>query len=119
MTQATAQLIDREHGHYFKDVSGLDSIDVYRVLDLWKVTHPALQHAIKKLLAAGQRGDKDEAKDVQEAIDSLERWKAMKLEGQRDAEFGVNHTIDSQDEQERRNREMRAVLNAAMTWKTP
>jgi hypothetical protein len=37
-----------------------------------------MQHAIKKLLVAGERGaGKDIDKDIQEAIDSLERWKRM------------------------------------------
>lgn len=66
-----------KHSHYHKDVSGLQSIDVYRVLRLFEVTDPCLQHAIKKLLVAGGRGVKDIAQDVQEAIDTLERWGAM------------------------------------------
>ncbi len=69
-----------KHAHYMKDVRHLEVVDVYRVIDLFQVAHPALQHAVKKVLAAGQRGAKDEAKDVQEAIDSLERWKAMRTE---------------------------------------
>lgn len=69
-----------KHGHYKKDVSNLDMIDVYRVLDLFEVTHPALQHALKKVLAAGKRGAKSDDKDVQEAIDSLTRWQQMRAE---------------------------------------
>jgi len=68
------------HQHYTKDVSNLQTIDVYRVLDLYKVTSPPLQHAIKKLLCAGMRGAKDEARDIQEAIDSLVRWQTMRVE---------------------------------------
>ena len=68
------------HQHYSKDVSHLQTIHVYRVLDLYKVTSPPLQHAIKKLLCAGMRGAKDEAKDIQEAIDSLVRWQGMQAE---------------------------------------
>ena len=64
---------NRKHGHYFKDVSNLDFIDVYAVLKLFGVTDPCLQHAIKKLLCAGQRGVKDQAKDINEAKDTLER----------------------------------------------
>lgn len=64
----------RKHSHYFKDVSKLTVIDVYRVLELFSVTDQALGHAIKKLLLAGQRGaGKDFRKDVQEAIDTLQR----------------------------------------------
>ena len=69
-----------KHSHYHKDVSHLDSIDVYRVLSLFGVADPCLQHAIKKLLVAGGRGAKDDSKDVQEAIDSLNRWQNMRAE---------------------------------------
>lgn len=65
------------HPHYFKDVSYLDYIDVYRVLDLFEVTNPAVAHAVKKLLVAGNRGTKDQDKDIQEAIDSLLRYQEM------------------------------------------
>lgn len=70
----------KKYKHYFKDVSNLDYIDIYRVISLWNVTDPCIQHAIKKLLVAGNRGYKDVEKDIQEAIDSLERWKEMKAE---------------------------------------
>lgn len=66
--------------HYHKDVSHLDTIDVYRVLQLWEVLDPCIQHAIKKLLVAGGRGHKDMSKDVHEAIVSLQRWEEMQAE---------------------------------------
>lgn len=70
-----------EHSHYHKPVAGLTHIDVYRVLVLFGVTDPCLQHAIKKLLVAGGRGaGKDILRDVQEAIDSCERWQEMRQE---------------------------------------
>lgn len=73
--------IGHKHSHYHKSVAHLDSIDVYRVLALFNVTDPCLQHAVKKLLVAGGRGaGKDAAKDVQEAIDSLTRWQEMRTE---------------------------------------
>ena len=72
------------HSHYFKDVSHLNAVDVYRVLALFSVTDPCLQHAIKKLLVAGGRGaGKSIEKDIQEAVDSLNRWKAMRDEDRR------------------------------------
>ena len=72
------------HSHYYKDVGNLDSIDVYRVLQLFNVADPCLQHAIKKLLVAGGRGaGKDMQQDIQEAIESLERWQQMQLENNR------------------------------------
>lgn len=63
----------RAHSHYFRDVSSLKHIDVYRVLELFGVTDPCLQHALKKILCAGQRGIKELAKDVGEARDTLAR----------------------------------------------
>lgn len=59
------------------------SMDVYRVLWAFEVTDPCLQHAIKKLLCAGQRGGgKTEAQDISEAIASLKRWQDMRREEQ-------------------------------------
>ena len=73
--------VSNKHPHYHKDVSNLQTVDVYRVLVLFNVTHPCIQHAVKKLLVAGGRGaGKDIGKDVQEAIDSLERFKEMRVE---------------------------------------
>lgn len=48
-------------------------VDVYDVLSAFKVTSAAIAHAIKKLLAPGQRGVKDCRQDVAEARDSLDR----------------------------------------------
>jgi len=62
-----------KHSHYFKDVSGVDKIDVYAVLRLFEVTDPCLQHIVKKALCAGKRGAKDWAKDVQEIADTAQR----------------------------------------------
>jgi hypothetical protein len=75
----------KKHNHYFKDVSNLKTIDVYRVLNLFAVTDPCIGHAIKKLLVAGGRGaGKSIDKDIQEAIDSLVRWQAIQLEDKSD-----------------------------------
>lgn len=70
------------HNHYFKQVLGLETIDVYRVLERFEVTDPCLQHAIKKLLVAGGRGAKSSDRDIQEAIDSLRRWQDMRKENE-------------------------------------
>lgn len=66
--------------HYHKDVRHLKSIDVYRLLELFGVTDQAIGHAIKKLMVAGGRGAKDVAQDIQEAIDTLQRWQEMRIE---------------------------------------
>jgi hypothetical protein len=75
----TAAAHKRKHSHYFK-ACPFDEIDVYRVLELFDVTDQAIGHAIKKLLVAGGRGAKDVNKDIQESIDTLERWKDMRSE---------------------------------------
>lgn len=79
---ATAEVARQEekHSHYKKDVSHLNVIDVYRVLELYGVESHAVGHAIKKLLCCGQRGAKGRKQDIQEAIDSLNRELEMVIE---------------------------------------
>ena len=77
--------------HYFKDVSHLETIDVYRVLELFNVVNPCVQHAVKKLLCSGVRnGGKSETQDIQEAIDSLNRFKEMEAEDASEKETPVD-----------------------------
>ena len=66
-----------KYPHYHKNVAHLKYVDVYRVLILFGVTDPCLQHAIKKLLCAGNR-----TQDVQEAISSLLRYLEMQTENE-------------------------------------
>jgi hypothetical protein len=54
-------------------------IDVYDVLVAFEVNNPATAHAVKKLLASGQRGYKDVIQDLKEAVQSIER--AIEIEG--------------------------------------
>lgn len=70
----------RKNPHYFRSVGHLTVIDVYRVLELFEVTDPCIQHAVKKLLVAGGRGHKDIGTDINDAIVSLERWQEMRRE---------------------------------------
>lgn len=73
--------VSTKHNHYYKTVASLQFVDVYRVLALFSVTDPCLQHAIKKLLVAGGRGaGKVIDRDIQESIDSLVRWQEMRAE---------------------------------------
>jgi hypothetical protein len=69
----------REFSHYFRECP-FEAVDVYRVLLLFGVTDPCLQHALKKVLCAGGRGAKDSTKDVAEAIAALRRWQEMREE---------------------------------------
>lgn len=74
----------RRHSHYFRRVTGLDWIDLYRFFLLFDVTDPCLQHAIKKLVVPGMRGGgKTERKDVEEAVDTLQRW--LEIQNEDDA----------------------------------
>ena len=84
------------NNHYFKDVSGLKQVDVYRVLKLFGVTDPCVQHEVKKLLCAGGRGTKGEEQDISEAIQSLERFLAMREEDREPeaAEYGWDANPD-------------------------
>ena len=68
-----------KHNHYFKDCP-YERVDVYRIIEIFGVTDPCIQHALKKLLCSGVRGHKDQEKDIQDVIDTLERWKQMRNE---------------------------------------
>ena len=62
---------------YYKDVSGLNAIDVYQIHSLFDVQDASgcLQHASKKLLLSGVRtGGKSKHDDIREARDTLTRW---------------------------------------------
>lgn len=52
-------------------------VDVYRVLDAFKIQCPIRSHAIKKELCAGTRGHKDELQDLYDIRDSIDE--AIKL----------------------------------------
>lgn len=58
---------------FTKRMNDSQAFDVYDVLSAFNVTCPMRQHAIKKLLAAGQRsGGKSELQDLQEALWSVQ-----------------------------------------------
>lgn len=48
-------------------------VDVYAVLLAFEVTCPARQHALKKILCAGQRDKGSEMQDLKEARDAIDR----------------------------------------------
>lgn len=59
---------------YLRPIQTVDGcVDVYAVLDAFDVRCPARQHAVKKLLCAGIRGKGDEAQDLLEARDAVDR----------------------------------------------
>lgn len=68
---------EKQNNKYKRKVPTLE-IDVYDILKAFNVTNPATQHAIKKLLCAGDRGYKDKVQDLKEALASISR--AIELE---------------------------------------
>lgn len=62
-------------------------VDVYAVLVAFKVTCPARQHAIKKLLCAGSRGKGDEMADLVGALAAINR--AIDLQKVKDTKSDV------------------------------
>jgi len=63
---------DVKHGHYFKRVPpGATHLDLYAVFRMFGVTDAAIQHALKKLFCAGQRGSKTREQGLREAVDSV------------------------------------------------
>lgn len=66
----------KAHSHYYRIIGGL-KVDFYRLCEVFGVVHPAQTHALKKVMFAGRRPDEAKLKDINEAIDSLERWKEM------------------------------------------
>lgn len=71
--------MNQKYNHYYRDVSHLEKIDIYRFCQLFGVTGP-LEHALKKIACAGNRGAKDFYKDLYEAIDSINRAIEMRQE---------------------------------------
>lgn len=68
--------LNRKHNHYFKPIADFDEMDTYLLCRVWRIEDysGALHHALKKLLDAGKRGNKDKLKDIGEARDSLNRY---------------------------------------------
>lgn len=74
-----SQKPSNEFGHYYRDVRHLKKIDIYRFCELFEITGP-LEHALKKIACAGQRGAKDFYKDLNEAVSSINRAIEMREE---------------------------------------
>lgn len=93
MTPENKALMDK-YPQYYRDVSHLEVVDVYRVIDLFGVTDATAQHALKKLLLSGVRtGGKSIEQDLKEARDTLSRGLAMRAEDSRQGELAVTVTV--------------------------
>jgi hypothetical protein len=82
MKEYAAKWASQPRSRYDRTI-GEVTFDVYDVLAAFRVACPARQHAIKKLLDAGNRGHKSEEQDLQEALVSVQRaiQLASKLKG--------------------------------------
>ena len=58
---------------YHREIKPGVWVDVYDVINAWKITNPAQQHLAKKALQAGDRGHKGYAEDMRDIIASAGR----------------------------------------------
>lgn len=77
---------------YIRSIQSVDGylpvkIDVYGIIRAYEISDPELQHAIKKILCAGQRGVKSKKQDILEAIQSLNIWIETQRNIESSAEF--------------------------------
>ena len=63
-----------------RNISCFAKLDIYRILKLFEITDPCLQHAVKKLLCAGKRKHKSTKQDLEEVIDAIHRYLEMEKE---------------------------------------
>lgn len=81
----------QEHGggKYLRKIHSADgkggpiNVDVYCVIEAFGITCPALQHALKKILACGKRGKGSAVDDIHGVFDAM--WRALELQKQREA----------------------------------
>jgi hypothetical protein len=64
----------------YQDISGLQLLDINRVLKLFKVTDPCIQFATRTLLHLELDNTSVPDQDIQAAIESLQRWQEMRQE---------------------------------------
>lgn len=62
---------------YLREVKPGVMIDVYDVLQAWRVENPALQHLIKKALQTGQRGHKSREDGLNDIVASALRAREL------------------------------------------
>lgn len=83
----------QEHGggKYLRTIYPADGkggpikVDIYCVIEAYGIRCPALQHALKKIVACGQRGKGSKIDDIHGVFDAM--WRALELEKQRETRF--------------------------------
>ena len=83
--EIVVNLSDHGRTKYHRRIQLIDDefVDVYCVLEAFKVTCPARQHALKKLLCTGIRGKGDALQDLKESLVAIER--AIEIQENRNA----------------------------------
>lgn len=71
-----APATDADSGKHYRYSYRQIKLDPYRIIAVYGITHPAHQHALKKLLRAG-KSVKSLRQDVREVQDALTRWLEM------------------------------------------
>ena len=67
---------DADSGKHYRYSYRQIKLDPYRIIAVYGITHPAHQHALKKLLRAG-KSVKSLRQDIREVQDALTRWLEM------------------------------------------
>ena len=70
---APPKAVRKEPNKYMRQIKPGVFVDVYDVIQAFGVVDGGFQHAIKKLLAVGQRGHKDESEDRKDIAASIKR----------------------------------------------
>lgn len=68
-----SKLKEKSKNKYMREIKPGVWVDVYDVINAWEVTDGGFQHALKKILACGQRGHKSEEEDRVDIIASINR----------------------------------------------
>lgn len=86
-------MTERKHNHYFRPCP-YKNIDPYRLISIYGIANPCAQHIFKKVLVTGKRGHKDIRRDINDIIDTAQRWLEMLDE---DDELLVDAMLEVED----------------------
>lgn len=75
-TGEPGKTVERDSGKHYRYSYRQIKLDPYRIIAIYGITHPAHQHALKKLLRAG-KSVKSLRQDIKEVQDALTRWLEM------------------------------------------
>lgn len=64
---------ESDKNKYMREILPNVWVDVYDVINAFEVTDGGMAHALKKILATGKRGHKDEAEDRKDILASIKR----------------------------------------------